>query len=239
MAVDANFKLGIGDTISMEQVGRENSETHATVSGDGKIVLPLVGEVNALGLTTSQLATTVQDALKKGGFYANPVVHVSVIGVSSSYVTVFGDVGSTGLMPLDRTYHLSDFVARIGVHSGQGAGTIVLTHADGKSKRYTLEDIATGSGGDGDPLLVAGDKIYVPSVESEVVFVEGQVHAPAPVPLTKNMTIREAIAHAGGVTDMGSDRKLKLTRKGVDMKDVKLDTPLQAGDILKIGERLF
>jgi polysaccharide export outer membrane protein len=238
VAVDAKFKLGIGDTISMEQVGRENSETHSTVSGDGKIVVPLVGEVNALGLTTAQLATTVQDALKKGGFYTDPVVHVSVIGVASSYVTVFGDVGVPGLMPLDRTYHLSDIVARIGVHSGEGAGTIVLTHADGKSKRYTLEDVATGAG-DGDPLLTAGDKIYVPSLASEVVFVEGQVHAPGPFPLTKNMTVRDAIARGGGLTEMGSDRKLKLTRKGAEIKDVKLDTPVQAGDILKIGERLF
>jgi polysaccharide export outer membrane protein len=239
VAVDANFKLGIGDTVSMEQVGRENSEVRATVSGDGKIVLPLIGEVNALGLTTSQLATTIQDDLKKGGFYSDPVVHVSVIGVASSYVTVFGDVGVPGLMPLERTYHLSDIVARIGVHSGEGSGTIVLTHADGKSKRYTLEDIATGANGEGDPLLQAGDKIYVPSQASELIFVNGQVRAPGSVPLAKNMTIRDAIARCGGLTEMGSDKKLKLFRKDVEIKPVNLETPLQSGDILQIGERLF
>jgi polysaccharide export outer membrane protein len=53
------------------------------------------------------------------------------------------------------------------------------------------------------------------------------------------MTVRDAIARGGGLTDLGSDRKLKLTRKGVEIKDVKLETLLQAGDILKIGEKLF
>ena len=58
-------------------------------------------------------------------------------------------------------------------------------------------------------------------------------------PLTKNMTIRDAIARGGGLTEMGSDRKLKLFRKNVQVNSLQLDTPLQAGDILQIGERLF
>ncbi len=239
VAVDANFKLGIGDTVSVEQVGRENSETHSTVSGDGKIVLPLVGEINALGLTSAQLATTIQEALKKGGFYTDPVVHVAVVGVASSYVTVLGDVGTPGMMPLERNFHLSDMIARVGARPGEGISVIVLTHANGESKRYTLEDIATGGSGGGDPLLVAGDKIYVPSVAAEMVFINGQVHSPGAFPLSKNMTVRDAIARGGGLTEMGSEKKLKLFRKNVQVSDVKLETPLQAGDILQIGERLF
>jgi polysaccharide export outer membrane protein len=238
VAVDANFQLGIGDQVSVEQVGRNDPETHATVGGDGKIVIPLIGEVKALGLTTDQLAVAIQDGMKKGGFYTNPVVHVSVIGVASRYVAVLGDVGQPGLLPLDRTYHLSDIVARVAAKAGEGIGTIVLTHANGESKKYTLEDIATG-GSEGDPLLQGGDKIYVPSAASELVYISGQVHSPGAFPLTKNMTIRDAIARGGGLTEMGSEKKLKLFRKNVLVKDPKVDTPLQAGDILQIGEKLF
>ena len=222
----------------MELVGRKDSDSRATVAGDGTVIVPLLGEVKALGLTADQLATAVQVGLKKGGYYSDPVVHVSVTGVASRYVAVLGDVAMPGLLPLDRTYHLSDIVARVGVHSGEGAGTIVLTHSNGQSRRYTLEEIATG-GGDGDPLIQAGDKLYVPSVGSEVIYVSGQVHAPGGFPLTRNMTVRDAIARGGGLTEMGSDRKLKLFRKNVQVGDVKLDTRLQAGDILQIGERLF
>jgi polysaccharide export outer membrane protein len=238
VAVDANFQLGIGDQVAVEQVGRNEPDVHAVVGGDGNIVIPLVGEVKALGLTTSQLAAAIQDGLKKGKFYSDPIVRVSVTGVISRYVTVLGDVGQPGLVPLDRTYHLSDIVARVAAKAGGGIDTIVLTHANGQSKKYTLEDIATG-GSEGDPLLQGGDKIYVPSEASEMVFISGQVRAPGGFPITKNMTIRDAIARGGGLTDMGSDKKLKLFRKNVPVKDLKLDTPLQAGDILQIGERLF
>jgi polysaccharide export outer membrane protein len=238
VAVDANFQLGIGDQVEIELVGSKDGNSHLVVSGDGKVVVPLVGEVSALGLTTAQLAQAIQDSLKKGGYYADPVVHVSVTGVASRYVAVLGDVSTPGLMPLDRNYHLSDIVARVGAHSGEGAGTIVLTHANGESKRYTLEEIATGAGG-GDPLLQAGDKIYMPSAAQEMIYVSGQVRSPGGFPLTKNMTVRDAIARGGGLTELGSDKKLKLFRKNVAVKDVQLDTPMQTGDILQIGERLF
>ncbi|MGZ3272296.1 MAG: SLBB domain-containing protein [Caulobacteraceae bacterium] len=238
VAVDANFLLGLGDSVSVTLVGGRDFDTRTQVSSEGTVVLPLVGKVKAVGLTTDQLEQAVETVLKKGGFYANPVVHVDVTGVASRYVTVLGEVGNPGLMPLDRSYHLSDIVARVGARAGEGTGTVVLTRANGESKKYTIEELATGSGA-GDPLIEPGDKIYVPPTAAEVIFISGQVKAPGTFPLTKNMTIRDAIARGGGLTEMGSERKLKLFRKNVQVNDLKLDTPLQAGDILQIGERLF
>jgi polysaccharide export outer membrane protein len=239
VAVDAKFQLGYGDTVAVVLVGGKDFDTHAPVSSEGTVVLPLIGKVNALGLTTAQLTQAIEDALKKGGFYSSPIVRVDVIGVASRYATVLGDVSSPGLLPLDRDYHLSDIVARVGARAGEGAGTIVLTHSNGESKRYSIEDIATGGSGDGDPLIQAGDKIYVPAAAAEVVYVSGQVRGPGAFPITKNMTVRDAIARGGGLTEMGSEKKLKLFRKNEAVNGVKLDTPLQAGDILQIGERLF
>ena len=238
VAVDANFMLGLGDSVSVTLVGGRDFDTRTQVSSEGTVVLPLVGKVKAVGLTTDQLEQAIETVLKKGGFYANPVVHVDVTGVASRYATVLGEVGSPGLMPLDRSYHLSDIVARVGARAGEGTGTVVLTRANGESKKYTIEELATGSGS-GDPLIEPGDKIYVPPVAAEVIFISGQVKAPGTFPLTKNMTIRDAIARGGGLTEMGSERKLKLFRKNVQVNGLQLDTPLQAGDILQIGERLF
>jgi polysaccharide export outer membrane protein len=238
VAVDANFTLGLGDQVAVGLVGRAGFDTHTQVSGDGLIALPLIGQVKALGLTVAQLTQAIQNALKQGGFYADPVVHVEVVGVASRYAAVLGDSATPGLIPLDRAYHLSDILARAGGRAGNGAGTIILTHADGQSKKYSIEDVATGAGA-GDPLVQPGDKIYFPAPVSEDVFVSGQVKAPGAFPLTKDMTVRDAIARGGGLTAMGSEGKLKLYRKNVLVKGVKLNTPLQAGDILQIGERLF
>ena len=51
--------------------------------------------------------------------------------------------------------------------------------------------------------------------------------------------MREAIARGGGLTEMGSENKVKLFRKNVPVRGVNLDTALQPGDIVQIGERLF
>jgi len=238
VVVDANFTLGVGDSVNVGLVGRTDFNSAAQVSGEGTIFLPLIGQAKALGLTTAQLSQEIEAALKKGGYYADPLVHVEVTGVASRYATILGDVTSPGLLPLDRDYHLSDIVARVGARAGQGAGTIVLTHSDGHSKKYTIEEIATG-GAEGDPKVQPGDKIYFPAAEAEVFYISGQVRNPGAFPATKGLTVREAIARGGGLTEMGSDRKTKVFRKDVQLKRVTLETELQPGDIVQIGERLF
>lgn len=239
LPVDASFTFGVGDTVSVGLVGRDDFTARTEVSAEGVVTLPMIGSVKALGLTKSQLGQQIEAALKKGGFYADPVVHIEVVGVASRYATILGDVSSPGLLPLDRTYHLSDIVARVGAHATDGPGTVVLTHPDGQSKRYSIEEIATGSSGAGDPIVQPGDKVYVPSAGAQVFYISGQIKSPGTFPLTKSMTIREAIARGGGLTEMGSDKKLKLYRKNELIKSVKLDTILQSGDIVQIGERLF
>jgi polysaccharide export outer membrane protein len=229
--------MGVGDVVDIGVIGRTEFNTRARISTEGTIVLPLLGKVKAVGLTTSELAQQTQDALAKGGFYSNPVVRVEVTGVASRYATVLGNVAAPGLMPLDRTYHLSDVIAKVGAHAGEGASYVVLTRADGSSKKYSMEELATGGGSD--PLVMAGDKIYVPAATSEVFYISGQVKNPGSFPIIKALTVREAIAKGGGLTDMGSEKKVKVFRKNVEVKGVKLDTQLEAGDIVQVGERLF
>jgi polysaccharide export outer membrane protein len=237
VTVDQAFILGVGDVVDVGVIGRNDFNTRARISTEGTVILPLLGRVKALGLTTSELAQQTQDALAKGGFYSNPVVRVEVTGVASRYATVLGNVATPGLLPLDRTYHLSDIIARVGAHAGEGSGFVVLTRADGSSKKYSMEDLATGSGAD--PLVQPGDKIYVPSVQSEVFYISGQVRSPGTFPMKKDLTVREAIAKGGGLTDMGSEKKVKVFRKNVEVKGVKLDTAIEPGDIVQVGERLF
>jgi polysaccharide biosynthesis/export protein len=236
--VDQTFALGIGDVVDIGVVGRADFNNRVRISAEGTILLPLLGRMKVMGLTTTDLAQQIQDALAKGGFYSNPVVRVEVAGLSSRYATVLGNVSSPGLLPLDRTYHLSDVVARVGAHAGEGSNFVVLTRSDGSSKKYSIEDLATGAGG-ADPVVMPGDKIYVPAATSEVFYISGQVKNPGPFPMSKELTVREAIAKGGGLTDMGTEKKVKIYRKNVAVKDVKLDTRLEAGDIVQVGERLF
>jgi polysaccharide export outer membrane protein len=236
---DRSYILGVGDVVEVSVLGRSDFNGRARVGSDGNIVLPYLGAVTAVDRSPGQLAEDIRAALEKGGYFAQPSVRVEVVGVSSRYVTVLGFVGAPGLFPLDRQYHLSEVMARAGGKGGSGADFVILTHENGTSARYKLADLAT-QGGDKDPFVVAGDKIYVPPVENEVFYLSGAVKSPGAFPAGADMTVRMAIARAGGLTENGAEGKIKVTRKGVELKGVKIDvTKVEAGDVITVGERLF
>lgn len=239
LAGDRQYTLGIGDTIEVAVVGRADFNGRARIGSDGAVLLPFLGAVPATNRTPGQLADEVRVALEKGGYFANPVVRVDVVGVASRYVTILGAVGAPGLMALDRRYRLSEILARAGGKSEGGVDYVVLTPQAGASKQYKMADLATGTG-DQDPYVANGDKIYVPAAQAQLFYITGQVASPGSYPVTEGMTVRLALARAGGLTPSGSDKKVKVNRKGENLKGVKLDeTVVQPSDILTVGERLF
>lgn len=237
--VDASYQLGVGDAIEINLVGRSEFNQRARISADGTILLPMIGIVHATGRTVSELADDIRQALIKGQFYSDPVIRAEVVGISSRYATVLGAVGAPGLFPLDRNYHLSEVLAKVGGRTGMGADYILVTHSEGgPSQRYYISKLAAG-GPDQDPVVKTGDKIFIPNADAEVIYVSGQVNKPGTYPLTEGMTIRMALAQSGGVTENGSENKFKVTRDGKPLKSAKLDDPLKVGDIISFGERLF
>jgi polysaccharide export outer membrane protein len=239
LATDASYKLGIGDFIEAAVIGQSEFTTRARIGTDGAIVLPLIGAMPATNKSPVQLAEEIRAALQRGSFYANPVVRVDVLGVASRFITILGAVGTPGLMPLDRQYRLSQIIARVGGRTGSGADYVMVTSDAGVSKRYKLADLATAFG-DQDPIVQNGDKIYIPPAENNVFYINGQVATPGSYPVTDGLTVRIAIAKAGGVTQTGNEKKVKINRKGEKLKNVKLDdTIVESGDILTVGERLF
>ncbi|WP_293352448.1 SLBB domain-containing protein [Phenylobacterium sp.] len=239
LAGDRQYTLGIGDTIEVAVVGRSDFNGRARIGSDGAVLLPFLGAVPATNRTPGQLADEVRAALEKGGYFSNPVVRIDVVGVASRYVTILGAVGAPGLMALDRRYRLSEILARAGGKSEAGVDYVILTPETGASKQYKMADLATGSG-EQDPYVNNGDKIYVPAAQTALFYITGQVKNPGSYPVTEGLTLRMALARAGGLTESGSDKKVKINRKGETVKSVKLDeTIVEPSDILTVGERLF
>ncbi len=235
---DPEYTLGDGDVIDLMVVGSADFNTRARVASDGAIVLPLIGPVVARGLTPSSLSKKVADALKKGAFFADPIVRVELSGIRSRYATVLGFVGTPGLIPLDRPYKLSEIMARVGGRGGGGASYVIVTSAEGVSKRFTLAGMSTGGGPDADPTIVTGDKIYVPPAEDEVIYLSGEIRNPGAM-AASGYTVRIAVAKAGGISENGNEKKISIVRKGVKLKKATMETVLEPGDVVTIGARLF
>lgn len=234
--LEAGYVLGPDDTVEISVLGQPEFQTRARVRANGTIQLPFIGEQKVAGETALTLAPKIADKLKAGGYYSKPVVNIEITGFSSRYVTLLGAVAQSGLQPVDRSYRLSEIIARAGGIRETGADFITLTRADGTQKDYPFEKLATG-GPEDDPVVNPGDKIYVP--EADLFYIYGQVNAPGVYPIRGGpMTVRKAIARGAGFTAAGSPKRIKLYRDGQEQK-ADLDMAVKPGDVFVVGERAF
>lgn len=233
---DGGYAIGVGDVIEVSLVGVADYRSRVKVQADGTVLLPYADSVRAADRTALQLGQDVARKLAASGYYVKPQVIVDVVSYSSRYVTVLGAVASPGLVPVDRAYRLSEILARVGGTRVGGADHVTLTRAGGEEMKLPFAALATG-GPQEDPVVQPGDKIFVPEAES--FFIYGQVNAPGAYPLRSGTTVRQAIARGGGLTQLGTEKRVKLIRNGKEMKGVALEMPMTAEDVVVVGERYF
>ena len=233
-AGQAEYVMGPEDVIEVEVVGQPD-KTRAKVYSDGTIQMNLIGKLTVAGKTTRKLGEEIAGLLKAGGYDANPVVNVEVVSFSARYVTVLGAVGTPGLVPINRPYRLSEIMARVGGAQERGADYLLVRPENGPEQRYSIKALATGDSTQ-DPYVQAGDKIFIP--EADVFYISGLVNQPGTFALRSDMTIRQAIARAGGLSESGTDHGILVTRAG---KKMKLDpsAKVEPNDVLVVRERLF
>jgi len=231
-----SYILGPADVIEVSVLGRQDFDVKDRISEDGTIRVPYLGTVKAADKTAAQFEDELGKALEGGGYFTHPIVKVDIVSFGSRYVTVLGQVGTPGLVPVDRAYRLSEIMARVGGVRETGAPYVTFTPAHGQQRKIYIKDLATGDLKD-DPYVNPGDKIYAP--EAELFYVSGQVKSPGVFPVQADITFRMALARAGGVTDSGSDKNFTVTRSGKKMTHVDLDSKVMPGDVIVIPERLF
>ena len=95
-------RLGSGDKIRVITFGEESLTGEFFVGGEGKVSLPLVGELPAAGKTAREFQTEVEDSLKQG-YLKEPKVSVEVLTYRPFYI--LGEVMKPGEYPY--TNHLT------------------------------------------------------------------------------------------------------------------------------------
>ena len=228
------YVLGVGDVIETAAIGRTDFNARVQIGDDGAIALPFVGSVPAAGRTVLQLRDDLRKRLISGGFLENPVVAVSIATYASRFVTVLGQVNQPGVVSMDRAYRLSEIVARVG-GANAAADTVVLTRLDGTSQTVSLRAIAGAPVGQ-DPTVQPGDKVFV--APPSTFYIYGAVNTPGAFPMARAMTVQMALARGGGLTPVGSAKRVKIVRGGQELK-ADLDEQLRPDDVLVVGERFF
>ena len=234
-AAEQGYILGSEDVVQVDILGRSDFTAKSKVGTDGKIQLPLLGAFPAADRTVLQLRGDIAEALQRAGYFNHPIVDVVVVSYASRYVTVLGAVGSPGLVPVDRPYRLSEILARVGGVKDNGADHVVLRTKEGE-RNYAIKDLATGDV-NLDPFIQPGDKIFAPT--ADMFYIKGQVKGPGGYGLIPHMSLLMAIARAGGLTDLGSDSHIKITRKNVTISPKDMNMEVLPDDVIDVGEGWF
>jgi len=90
------YRLGSSDKIRVITFGEESLSGEFIIGGSGKVSLPLVGEVQAAGLTIPEFQAEVETALKNG-YLKEPHVSVEVLTYRPFYI--LGEVQKPGEYP--------------------------------------------------------------------------------------------------------------------------------------------
>ena len=165
-----DFLLGPEDVLDIVVWKNDDlSQKAVVVRPDGKISMPLIGEVMAGGLTSNELASHIASRLKE--FKERPAVTVSVKEVNSYYVYVLGEVGKPGKYQLKSHATVLQAVAVANgftVYAAKNRMQVIRTvqTEDGKAREIRIparyDDLISGRGEIGNFVLKSGDVVVVP-----------------------------------------------------------------------------
>jgi len=162
-AVPASYIIGPDDTLHISVWKEPDLTETLPVRSDGKVSMPLLNDVQAAGLTPSQLSESITEKLKK--YLADPRVTVVVTGMNSQRVYVLGEVNHTGAMPLTPDMTVLQALASAGfTQFANTKGIYVLRNENGKQVKlpFNYKQVIKGEAMQQNIVLRPGDTIVVP-----------------------------------------------------------------------------
>jgi polysaccharide export outer membrane protein len=209
-AADEEYRLGRGDEITIDFAGRSDLLAKLVVGPDGRISLPLAGEIMLNGLSRAEAAKSIEDGLAP--YYSNLSVQVTVTKYTANRVMLLGAVDHPGPMLFDGVPTLLEAITRGGLPTAgpekrpQIPDQCAIYRGSDKVLWVQLRSLIDSGNPMADLRLRRDDVVYVPDPAARFVSVLGEVQHPGAVPLTAGTTLASVLATAGGITDKAGAR---------------------------------
>lgn len=236
--------IGPGDTVRISAYRYPDLTTEARLSDEGKLNVPLVGEMTLKGMTPDQAARRIAERMKTGKYILDPQITVTVVQARSRLVSVLGFVRNPGRYVLDGTSaKISDVIAMAGGLDANGADRIIIQRNGAAKAEPVSVDLSSIIDGDSAKNIDVhgGDSVFVP--RAPVVYVYGEVNKGGAYRIEADMTVMQAISLAGGITPRGSQNRVQLRRRADDGKwqqsNVRLTDRVSPDDVIYVRESLF
>lgn len=234
--------LGAGDLLEITVFDTPELAQRTRINGEGKITMPLIGEIAANGLSPNELELTIRTKLIEGKFVRNPQVSVFVAEYAGQTALIAGEVNKPGAYSLLRSHRLRDLISLAGGLTSRAGNTVTIAR-EGEPQPLNI-DLSGHDENQSNPEIKPGDNITV--AQSGIVYVLGDVERPGGFILDRrsSLSVMQALALAEGIKSSASLSKARLIRTKQEqreeipldlrkiLKSQRPDILLQAGDII-------
>ncbi len=241
----ADYRLAAGDTLKILVFQNPDLTLETRVTEAGAISYPLLGSLRIAGQTVAQVEKRIADGLRDGNFIKQPQVTVSLLQVRGNQASVLGQVNRPGRYPIESAdLRLTDLVALAGGVSTAGGERLTLVGVrNGQPYRVEIDLPKLFAEGNrtGDIIIQNGDAVWVD--RAPMIYIYGEAQRPGALRLERGMTVMQALAAGGGLTLRGTEKGLRVHRKGEDGKieivQPAMDDALRESDVIYVKESLF
>ncbi len=248
-----DYILGAGDVLTISVYDHPDLTTTVRISGDGMIVLPLIGQVQAGERSLNQLREMVEVRLADG-YIVNPQVSIFMEEFRSRTVTILGEVEHPGVYEIKGHTTFLELISQAGGLTKDAARQAFVNRraAEEEGDRLVLagsraalvvnlKELMEKGQASQNIDIVAGDNIYIPP--KDVFYVSGQVEDPGPYNHEEGLTVIQALTMAGGATDKAATNRIRIirTKEGKEhlIKEVRLDMRVRPNDVIVVPESYF
>jgi polysaccharide export outer membrane protein len=204
-----NYVLGPNDLLRLTVHNQTDLNTELTVTREGTIMAPLLGEVNVRGMTPRQAAIYLADRLGRS-YLVDPQVDLEVLEFRSQWVMVTGEALNRGRITLRGGTRLKEVVSEAGGFTPDAGETITISRKAKNSDEYEIlrVDRAEFEHGESDPMLYHGDIVDV--TRSEYAYIQGEVRSPGRIAIERGLTLMRAVALVGGLTEWADRKEVRV-----------------------------
>ena len=159
----SDYVIGADDTLHISVWKEPDLSETLPVRPDGKISMPLLGDVSAAGMTPTQLGDSIKEKLKK--YIADPRVTVVVTAMNSQRIFVTGEVTHAGAMPLLPHMTMLQALAAAGfTQFANLKGIYLLRNEGGRQQKlpFNYKEVVKGNHPEQNITLKPGDTVVVP-----------------------------------------------------------------------------
>jgi len=152
----------VGDTINIRVYEQDGMSSSLKIRRDGRIAIPLAGELMVAGKHPSQLALEIEGRLKE--FIVSPRVTVNVETSQPVTVTAIGEIKNIGALTLEPPARLIEAIAQAGGptdFADKSRIFVLRRFPEFQRIRFTYDAIVHNEGGAAGFPLRTGDVIVI------------------------------------------------------------------------------